>query len=201
MTLGGELTWIHRFVVQPGLDVITSVSTAIGLPGGPPSHLELIGNPLNVYVWDDADGSGTPSNDDNLLAQATGVITNVDDNVFMTIPVVANLGPVGSTFFIGASTIHTDMQAPGPMDFSQPSNGRAFFAGSTSGPWDPNNPEDGHGVFDLDLQSPSAVWLLRANAADPIPAVSTWGLVALALLMLTAGSLVFRRRMPSMNAA
>jgi len=38
---------------------------------------------------------------------------------------------------------------------------------------------------------------IRTSACSPIPAVSEWGLVAMALLALTAGTLVYARRRPA----
>ncbi|MCH7888763.1 MAG: IPTL-CTERM sorting domain-containing protein, partial [Proteobacteria bacterium] len=40
-------------------------------------------------------------------------------------------------------------------------------------------------------------WLLRANgiaASDPIPTTSEWGMIAMALALLGAGTLLVRRR-------
>ena len=43
--------------------------------------------------------------------------------------------------------------------------------------------------------------VLFAQQQEAIPAVSTWGMVAMALLVLTAGTLVYMRRWPAHGAA
>ena len=49
-------------------------------------------------------------------------------------------------------------------------------------------------LLDFMLNSPFAAPWFRATDPDPAPAVSEWGRAGLALLLLTAGSLVFARR-------
>jgi len=65
----------------------------------------------------------------------------------------------------------------------------------------PDDPGPPNGVLEDGIGFPSGILAMAVSTGPPIPAVSTWGLVGMTLLMLTAGTLVCRSRMTKPIAA
>jgi hypothetical protein len=106
VTGGGDICWMHSHTVLPGLDRIVSIEVAWGnIPNG---------SPARVFVWEDPNDDGNPT-DAVLIAQQNVVVANANTGVFN---VVALSSPptVTGKFFIGASAVHTSVQAPIPID-------------------------------------------------------------------------------------
>ena len=136
LAAGGELVWIHVFDTLEGLETITHVNSAIGLPGTSVPNTSQLGQPLRVYVWDDPDNDGNPE-DAVLLAEAVGTITHVDDDVFNRVALDPPV-TVSGKFIIGASVVHPPGEYPGPRDATPGSWGRAWVTGVEGGPFDPH---------------------------------------------------------------
>ena len=159
----GGVCWIHVFEAQPGGEIITSISTALGAPGGF-DHSPLLGEPLSVHIWDDPNNDGNPT-DAVLLGGGVGEVTEVDNNVFMEIALDAPV-EISGTFVIGASVFQSIPNVgPSPGDLSQASEGRAWAVGVFGAPFDPENINGDTGVAEMDTIGRPAVWLLRANAS------------------------------------
>ena len=96
-----EMVWIQRFVAIPGSETIESVSTCFGTPYDPGGSGVLPGDPFRVFVWDDPNEDGDPS-DAVLLASATAYADagSIETDVFQKV----SIGPVevSGSFFVGS---------------------------------------------------------------------------------------------------
>lgn len=159
---GGDMCHMHMFDPIEGLQVITHVSSAWGcaLHGGSPPD----GTVVYVYVWDDPNNDGDPS-DAVLLGQGSGTIVGGDTDLIthyqLDEPVT-----VTSRFFIGAQTTQAAGEYPSPMDDSQISGGRAWVVGnSVSGGFNPVDlTANDVGPYEMDSIGYPCVFLLRADA-------------------------------------
>jgi len=132
LAAGGHLCWMHWFQTTPGAMPIKEIHTAFGSSAGanPPA-----GNPASVYIWDDPNGDGDPS-DAVLLAQVATVCTDPGTNIFQEV----NIGTVplpSAGFFIGAMCEHDSGTYPGPVDEDTPYMGEAWAVGDTGYNFDP----------------------------------------------------------------
>ncbi|MEE8154102.1 MAG: hypothetical protein V3T53_03970 [Phycisphaerales bacterium] len=177
LTAGGGIAWLHVFNVQKGGEIITAISSMIGSPVAK-GNLDVLGGPINVYVWDDPNNDGDPS-DAVLLGGGTGTVTSVNESVYMKIALDGPIAVTGS-FIIGATVTHDMGSFPAPRDTSQASAGRAWVAGVVGGDFDPNNITGGIGLLELDSIGFPSVWNLRANAIPAPGALALLGLAGLA---------------------
>ena len=184
LTAGGDLAWLHMFDPIAGLQTLTHVNTAFGTPLYPSSP--PAGTPVDLYVWDDANNDGDPS-DGVLIGQGSGVIQNPDTDI-LTHYALDSPVTVTSRFFIGCVVSQVAGEFPAPMDENQTSMGRAWVVGnSVMGGFDPNNLLNNDvGPYEMDSLGFPCVWLLRADA---IPEPGTLSLLALSGL----GPLLRRR--------
>ena len=121
----------------PGGVLVNSVPIAWGsplLPGFFPN-----GSQVTVYLWDDPNGDGDPS-DANVLASVDGVVSAADTNTFVTYSFGAPVLVSTARFFVGFRATVTNVQYPAAAD----SNGRlrrhrSFIAQFDPGEGDPNN--------------------------------------------------------------
>lgn len=183
LTAGGDIAMLHMFDPIGGLQTITDIRAAWGTPQYPGSSPPA-GTPVQVYVWDDVNNDGDPS-DGVVIAQGSGTVQNPDTDILNTYALNSPV-TVNSRFFIGAVVSQVAGEFPLPMDQSQASAGRAWVVGnSVMGGFDPNNlPGNGIGPYEMDSIGFPSVFLLRANAV-PEPATLT---------LLALGALALRRR-------
>jgi len=158
--------WLQYYDPQGGSDIITHVSTVLGRPGG---STEPTGSlVVHVYVWDDPNNDGDPS-DAVLLGQGWGYARNYNSDEFthyeLDEPVT-----VTSRFFVGAKVSNGENLWPMPLDNSQASQGRAWSGGSTLGTFNPEDlmdnslpPEEN----DASVYPGTGVWMLRAHRFSP----------------------------------
>ena len=138
-----------------------------------------------MYVWDDPNNDGDPS-DGVLLTQDSATITDIDNDVLNRVALGTSVNVTGK-FIIGASVVHAAGMFPGPRDLSQASLGRAWVTGVASGVFDPNVMAGNiGGPLEMDAINFPSVWML---SADAVPEPGT-----LALLSLGGLALLRRRR-------
>ncbi len=162
LTAGGELCWIHHFAADyPGW--IGSVRTCFGTPLYPGSSGVAPGDPFRVFVWNDPNGDGDPS-DAVFVGEAAGVVdeASIDSDVLQTVWIYV---PTSSSFFIGASVVTTSGY-PAPMD----ENGVQYhqsWVTFNQVPFDPNDVAT-H-LYNMDDIGFTCNWLLRVDANFPPP--------------------------------
>jgi hypothetical protein len=182
-----SILWAHRFDRTAGNETLSSISTSYGSTGFPGGSGITPGQAMQVHVWDDPNGDGSPS-DAVLLASGADTVdgANIDTDMFQTIAIEVALP---ASFFIGAATVG---DFPSPLDESI-ANGEAWIDFNVTAEYDAN-------LFPAALNM-NAIgipgnWLLRGSSTGggpPAPASSTWGMIALVGLVM-AGSLYFMRR-------
>jgi hypothetical protein len=146
---GGTLGWMDWYVVEGGVDTITAISLAWGNVAN--------GKPCMVYLWNDPDGDGDPT-DAKVLASAATVVANADTDIFTTVDIPDTyVGPDGTIFFVGAIMDHDDGEYPASADYDADTHG--WIVGDTSYSLDPN--DLGSGDFPPEPYSP---WLVRGIA-------------------------------------
>lgn len=183
LTAGGQMAWIHYFDAAPGGSVISHVDAAVGSAGGsnPPA-----GGALTVYVWDDPNNDGNPS-DAVLLGTGSGVVTAPGTDTIVQYDLDAAVNVTGR-FFVGAMTQHTAGTFPGPLDEGQSSNGRAWVVGDTGSNFDPTDLNNNDvAPVELDAIGFGAVWLLRAGGTTWVDLGNDLGGSALAGSGTTSG--------------
>lgn len=156
------VAWLNRYTVQPGAEVITTIQVAFG-PG-------TAGTPVTINVWSDPNGDGNPA-DAQRITSVAGAIPS-SGPLFTSFAISPlNLGPAGTSFFVGVMG-----QFPGNVFFARfdgtdPTPGQSWLAGSTS-PIDPNNLSAGTYEFDtIDvLINQVGNWLIRAEGPALPPA-------------------------------
>lgn len=173
-----SFAWLNRFVVQPNHETITAVRLAFG--GGPAQTNIANGQPVTVYLWDDVNQDGDPS-DAWVLASATGVVQGSGTNAYTTIafspPVTLTLGRI---FFAGAIINYNGQVLVGSLDVDGtddvqpwPAAFHSFVASSDNGtPVNPNGLALAQGpVASVSSAifggSDDATWMIRLNAPPP----------------------------------
>lgn len=157
LTAGGQMCWIHWYQAVPGALTIDEIATAFGSVGGsnPPA-----GNAAAVYIWDDPNNDGDPT-DAVLLAEVATVCTDPGTDTFHFV----NIGEitVSGGFFVGAMCEQASGTYPGPMDENSGYVGHSWVVGDTTYNFDPNNLNN-NDVAPVELGSIGfpANWLLRA---------------------------------------
>jgi MYXO-CTERM domain-containing protein len=191
-----SIAWLNQFTVTGGLSTITAVSIAFGQNFPPPPNgTPLDGAPLTVFIWADPNNDGNPS-DAVVLHSVNGVVANSGTDIFNSyaFPNI-NVGPNGTSFFIGAIITQTDLAGtpsaalPARLDTTPPSHMRSWLAANQNAtPVNPNSLGAGntYNVQLLDDISMPGNWMIRASA---IPAPG-----ALALLGLGGLGAARRRR-------
>ncbi|MFH1998626.1 MAG: hypothetical protein ABIK28_03045 [Planctomycetota bacterium] len=162
LTAGGQMCWLQWFEVFVGGETIDAISTAWSYPGGsyPPA-----GTAAYVYLWDDPNNDGNPT-DAVLLASAATTVQDPGTNIFTLVPITPTT--VSGRFFIGASCDQAAGQYPGPMDEStSPYGGQAWVVGDTTYNFDATNLNN-NDVAPVELGSIGfpAYWLLRASVVE-----------------------------------
>ena len=138
ISAGADLGALVLHTVVTGGGKIESISIAWGdVP---------VGVPVNVYVWSDPNQDGNPA-DGLVIGHGSTTTQNVDLDVFnlVTLDAPANVGPVGTKFFIGFVYVTTGTyEYPIAIDTTTPVAGRNWIVGSAyhTPPIDPNNLDD-----------------------------------------------------------
>jgi hypothetical protein len=128
LTNGGDMGWMHMFNAIPNMNTIGSIEFTIGTSIG--ASGPLLGQTAKACIWDDPNEDGNPT-DAVLLSGPTGVVvTQIDNDVFMT----ATMAPVPVTgkFFVGMVISHAAGLFPASMDTAQSSLGRAWVVGTNT---------------------------------------------------------------------
>ena len=154
---GGEMAALFPFQSDNSCETITHIGMGIGTPAFPSGI--FLGSTVRVFVWDDPNNDGDPS-DMVFIQENSGVVTEEDNDVMNMIaldPPVA----VDSAFFAGFSIVQDAGTFPAGYDQTISSNGRTWATGAPAPPFDPSNPEitltDLGTIAGLD-----GVWMLRA---------------------------------------
>src|SRR6266446_1571157 len=161
-----EALWFNQFDVQPGADVIVSVSIAWGTPGNITPASVLNGEPITACIWSDPNGDGDPS-DAVLLSSVEDTIQEANTDTFITYTFLTPVRVSGTSFFIGNLTgaFGRPQQSIESLDQNTLARKSWFAAMSSGAPVDlvhlGNN--DSRGIID-DFSNPGN-WLIRANAA------------------------------------
>jgi hypothetical protein len=130
---GGEICRMHGFETYGAADVIRTISVAWGsamYPGYCPGN----GTPSTVFIWDDPNDDGDPS-DCIFLALKDTVVQNVDTDILTKITLDSPV-PVEGFFFIGCVLDYPPGSTVIGMDFSSPYMGNAWMGGNPGGVFD-----------------------------------------------------------------
>jgi hypothetical protein len=167
--------WLHRFDAQPGMEIITQISTTYGSTISaavtPPA-----GTPAGVALYADPNQDGDPT-DAVLLSVALTTVQAPGTDIFHVVPIVPTA--VAGIFFVAAWSESTcaqppDSTFPAPLDTNQSALGRAWVAGMQNAQlFDPAN----LGVMDVGPLDLAAIgfasqFLLRAEGESA--AVTTY---------------------------
>jgi hypothetical protein len=160
--VGGEMCWMHVFETIPSNNVIETIRVVWGSPAWPglsPGN----GTPSTVYIWNDPNDDGDPS-DGVLLDSASTTVQNVDTDLFNDIPI----GPVtvNGLFIVGCNLAHQAGQYVAPMDEGGKLfyyGGNAWVAGNPGGTFDPNDIGGGNHLYEMGSLGYPCYFLLRAK--------------------------------------
>ena len=131
LTSGGDMGWLSGFDTivtanKPGI-----IEFTVGWSGATTTaNNSLIGTTAKACIWKDANNDGNPSDGILLSGPNNVTVTNVDDDVFMT---VTFPGPtVSGKFFLGMVITHAAGQFPASLDTATPSNNHTWFVGTNT---------------------------------------------------------------------
>jgi parallel beta-helix repeat protein len=154
----GEVCWMQWFESVTDAKVITAISASWGSPRGP-GYCPPNGTPSTVYIWDDPNNDGDPT-DCILLALKETVVQKVDTDslveIVLNVPV-----SVSGKFFIGCMLYFDPYEYGAPADSSPPYNGEAWSAGATV--FDHNNLGNNDFLDEMGDIGYPIHWLLRAT--------------------------------------
>ena len=172
---GEDVIWFNTFPVQPGGEVIDSISASYGRPGLTGA---LNGFPISILVYEDADG-GDPFNA-VLKTSVNSTIANANSNTLN----VYNLTPTEVHGTLLAAVLFRNTTAVNkfitPSDETAPSlAGRSFFGFTV----DDLNQNDLSSIPAANRGTPEGIgfpgnWLVRAHGVPvPEPALASIALV------------------------
>jgi len=130
LTNGGDIMWGNYFTALPGHETITSIALTWSQAWQPPD-----GTPCTVFVYDDPDDDGNPSNA-TLLTSAGTVVANGGTDVFTTVPITPTT--VSGGFFVSALITHAAGLYPASIDATTSAGGSWVTANTTPGAFDVN---------------------------------------------------------------
>ena len=159
LTSSGTLAWLNHFTVLPNGESIKAVRLAYGdvAPG----------TPVAIYLWNDPDGNGDPT-DAQVIASASTTVVNPGTDTFSYVDITETyIGPEGTSFFAGAIIQHSTGEFPAPIDQTT-DEGESWLAGGSS--VNPNN-LSAASLFGQPAEFGFAGnWLVQpVSAADPPP--------------------------------
>lgn len=168
LVLGGELAFFQSFDAGPAGSVITHVDVSVGrllgtpFPAGAPFPA---GGPLTVYVWDDPDNDGDPS-DAVLLGSGAGLVSSPNSDTFIQYD-LEDAAIVTNSFFVGAMVPHISGEFPAALDLSVQTFSLTWYAGETAGSFNPldlsSNTVPPTSIMALGF---TGVWMVRAGGVD-----------------------------------
>ena len=178
----GDLILINSFPTGGVPATISSISVAFGGPVGTPANSLLLGQSFRVVLWSDPVGLGNPLQA-QVLAVATGILTSINSNAFITVPILPTTVTTAN-FFVGVVMTAPGGTFPGALDMTPPMlSNRSFLAAGEPGLAN---------IFNLGANTEvplsaigpgglyfSGQWLIRANGTVPETGSS--------LLLLSAG--------------
>lgn len=125
---GGSVVFANRFTTVAGGEFITSISVAYGQPG---TSFALPGTPLQVILFRDSQGRGTPTQP-VLLQSAPTAVTNPNTNTFIEVPLTPTF--VEGDFFVGVLVSNLPANGLFPISFDRtpPNQGQSFGAWFTT---------------------------------------------------------------------
>lgn len=150
--------WLNAFDAQGGCQQITQVYVVWSSSGSPaPAN----GSVAHVYIWEDPNDDGDPTDAVLVRAQAVTVQdASTGNGVFYTIPATS----VSGRFFVGASAeIGFDITYPGALDNTTPvlSPPVSWFYIAYGGPFDATSLAGASLLIDQDIPGE---WVIRASA-------------------------------------
>lgn len=192
----GQFIWMNRFTPPPA-DFplkIDEVSVVFG------STLVTIGDPIEIFIWEDTDNDGDPGTGANLVYNFNSTVQFNDGATFsvyalpgapihngpgdLIIGVVNRAGSEGFNDF------------PAALDQTA-SQGRSWAATYLVGdvPANPTLPADEQWGT-IDSFGFPGNWMIRASYTPMagVPTIGQWGLIILSLLILTFGVVALRSR-------
>ncbi len=158
LTGEARLAWLNHFTIEAGAETIASISVAWGLlPDGMPTEF---------YLWSDPNGDGDPT-DAQVLAMVATVSANTNTDILTTLDITpTNVGPAGTSFFVGALITIVPGEFPTSLDEDGALQGQSWVAADTSGVLDPNNLGAGDiPPLLIDDAGLPGNWLIRATAS------------------------------------
>ena len=164
-TDGNYQAWLNQFTVRNNLGTITDVDITFGSTA--------VGQPVTLYLWNDPDGDGDPTDATVLASWSLTIEPGMDNPVeFSRIDIPDTyVGPNGTSFFVGAvlDVPVRDMKSlrnsiyPAAANWDEPTMYSRSWLVGTSGPVNPNDLTAGAVEFGLfeDLLPPGN-WCVRA---------------------------------------
>jgi hypothetical protein len=123
-----DTIWLNTFPVEPGGELVTSVSAAFGRPGlGAP----MDGFAINILVYEDLDG-GSPANA-TLVSSAAGTVVDAHSNILTTYsipPAVVHGTLVIGVHYANRTAVNQPIAA---LDQTSPTFAGRSWAGFTIG--------------------------------------------------------------------
>jgi hypothetical protein len=161
---GTYTAWMNQFNVIGNLDTITDIDLSFGS--------SAVGQQVTLYIWDDPDTDGDPTDATVLMSHSMIVQPGMDNpNGLSRVDVPDTyVGPAGTSFFVGVIDDETlggdDFPAAGDWDAA--TAGRSWLVGANA-PIDPNGLTAGAVEFGLieDLIPYVVNWTVR-----PVPALT-----------------------------
>ncbi len=193
-----QFLWFNRFSPAAGfhLDEVWVL-----FPSGPNM---AAGGAVQIAVYEDPDGD--PTNGANLLSSFAATIQAADDNTFSIYAVPGSPTiPAGSDLLVGVVPRFivsgvTPPTVPAALDTTT-TQSRSWVAAWSSDPPDPPVlvpvPDQTLALVDTFLPGGGNFMIRAFGTPQPvteIPTLGGWGLAALALVLLSAGGLILRRR-------
>jgi len=179
LTSGGTIAWMNYFSVDPiNGPIINGINVTFGQANSGTSGVSP-GDEFQVHVWGDNDMD--PNNGADFLGSqtATASADAIEQDIFQKVA-IPNINVSGyNNVLLGVSMDQLAGFFPAPLDQSQPSNGRAWFGGDSTGNFNPDGFVGDIGVFELDSIGFPGVFLIRGNAIPTPGALALFGLAGL----------------------
>ena len=157
---GGDLIVLNAYQAPPGTDAIVELSATFGSPADPSGYA---GGNIVWAIWEDPNDDFDPHNA-ILVWSAPDVVdpASIDTDVFQTIAVPSVT--VTDVFFVGVMfEDHLAGEAPGSLEQSVPSAGRAWIAADTTGNGVLTHlPSNDFGPVEMSAIGFDGVWMVRA---------------------------------------
>ena len=153
---GTYTAWLNHFTTVPGAEIIAYLDVVF--------WGTALGQPVTLYVWDDANADGNPS--DAAVLSSQSLVVN-EDMVISGAPARVDIPDttVGASFFVGVivDTALGGSDFPAGYDTGEPAVAGASWIVGANQPIDPNDLGDNAVEFELaEATLPPGNWLVRA---------------------------------------